>query len=762
MKKKILATLLTALLAGSALYAQQVCDSLEVSKPASMTVESLLLGKVSGVDISSETGSAVSAVSTLIRGVNSLKTSSSPLWIVDGVYLNDPADVDDPFWQFGTSTYTAQQNSLLGLNVYDIESVEVLKDISATSLYGTLGANGVIIINTRYPSKNRPIGLQWNSNLEIGSAGSTTSVSHNHTASLSGFRNNTNYYISGFYKDFSSFDAAGKDGGFRFNFRSKANSAVQIGLTASMSILSDDALNPMLPTYADIDDNSSEYRTTDGFYVIVNPFKGMSIKADVGMDYRVKRRLFWYGIATDLGASQNGALSVSTISQYCLNGGVTASYNRYFGKNRIAVEAKADAFNTEPQYKVMCGYDFFDYTLRSKGMSIASNTSTNRDNAWNGTTLGGYVRAAYDFGGMAGIDLAVREDRNNLYDEGFSTYPSGNAFVDFAKLLLPDSKVLSKAKLTAGWGRAGRDNYVPYLWMGDYTGNCPVISTDFQAFYNGFFRSVSEEFNIGGEIGLLDGRISLAAKYYSKLTDETLSFFEKGEEFGEYGHWNFTDPRLIFSENGSISNEGIEVDVCADIIKSGKFSWNVSFNGAYNINKVVSIPGTDLSFNSECDRWTNSNTVSIPAHSLVGYTLDSDGSIYDRTCDGKITMADVTDLGPIYPKYVFGASTTLRYGRFTLDALLSGRLGSSYLDVYALLQEDIVLGSQALVTPRFIKSGDCVRPTRATLSYDVPLGKFSSMAGIKVNLTAANPMPCFGYSAFPQTKSLIAGICLTF
>ncbi len=758
--KKTFFTLIFALLFGSASFAQ-VCDSLEVAKASSFTVESLLLSKVSGVDIASETGSRVSAVSTLIRGVNSLKTASSPLWIVDGIYLNDPADVDNPFWEFGTSTYTARQNSLMGFNVYDIESIEVLKDVSATSLYGSLGANGVIIINTRFPMKNRPIGVQWNSNLELGLAGGQTSISHNHTASLSGFRNNTNYYISGFYKDFNAFDADGRNGGFRFNFRSKANSVVQLGLTASMSVGADSAINPMLPTDADIDDNTSEYRTTDGFYVIVNPLKSLSIKAEVGMDYRMKRRLFWYGISTDLGAARNGALSVSTISQYSLNGAVTVAFKRWFGKNHVSVEAKGEAVNSAPQYKVMCGYDFFDYTLRSKGMSIASNTSTNRDNAWNGTTLGGYARAAYDFDSKAGFDAALRADRNSLVDEQFSFYPSANAFVDLAKIVLPDSKVLTEAKLTAGWGRAGRDNYVPYLWMGDYTNNPPVIDTNFQAFYNGFFRSVSQEFNFGGEFSFLEDKVSFAAKYYAKQTSENLRFFEKGKEFGVYGHWAFTDPTVVLSEDGGISNEGVEIDLSAELLKDKDLLWTVSFNGAYNINKVTSIPGTDNAFNPACDRWTNSNAVSLPAHYLVGYTLNDDGTYYDRTGDGKITQADITGLASIYPKYVFGLSTTLRWRALTFDALLSGRLGASYLDVAALLAEDTP-PIQSLVTPSVIKSADCIRPTRATLAYDIPLGRFSNLAGLKVSLTYADAMPLFGYSAFPETKSFIGGICLTF
>ena len=122
----------------------------------------------------------------------------------------------------------------------------------------------------------------------------------------------------------------------------------------------------------------------------------------------------------------------------------------------------------------------------------------------------------------------------------------------------------------------------------------------------------------------------------------------------------------------------------------------------------------------------------------------------------------MTTLAAIYPKYVFGLSTTLRYKRLTFDALLTGRLGASYLDVAALLAGDTPPTYYNSVTMDVIKSADCVRPARLTLAYDIPLGRFSDLAGLKVNLTAANAMPNFGYSAYPQARSLVGGICLTF
>ncbi len=86
-----------------------------------------LAGKVSGLDITRESGSAGSSPTILLRGNRSLTASSSPLFIVDGI----AADGID------------------NLNPNDIESIEVLKDASSTAIYGAAGANGVIIVTTK-------------------------------------------------------------------------------------------------------------------------------------------------------------------------------------------------------------------------------------------------------------------------------------------------------------------------------------------------------------------------------------------------------------------------------------------------------------------------------------------------------------------------------------------------------------------------------------------------------------------------------------
>jgi TonB-linked SusC/RagA family outer membrane protein len=96
-----------------------------------------LQGRIAGVQITQNSGAPGGNVSIRIRGVNSINGSSEPLYVIDGV-------------QFSAGSNDANAPSPLSqINPNDIESIEVLKDASATAIYGARGANGVILITTR-------------------------------------------------------------------------------------------------------------------------------------------------------------------------------------------------------------------------------------------------------------------------------------------------------------------------------------------------------------------------------------------------------------------------------------------------------------------------------------------------------------------------------------------------------------------------------------------------------------------------------------
>lgn len=104
-----------------------------------------LQGRMAGVNITSSSGEPGSAVNFNIRGSNSVFSAGSPLFIIDGVQIDIS---EDEVASSGVGS-VAPMNPLATINPQDIKSVEVLKDASATAIYGSRGANGVIIITTK-------------------------------------------------------------------------------------------------------------------------------------------------------------------------------------------------------------------------------------------------------------------------------------------------------------------------------------------------------------------------------------------------------------------------------------------------------------------------------------------------------------------------------------------------------------------------------------------------------------------------------------
>ena len=106
----------------------------EVKKVAAGNALESVQGKVAGVDIVRTSGSAGARPAVTIRGNRSINANNSPLYIIDGIQYDNYQDI----------------------NVNDIESMEVLKDASSTAIYGSRGANGVIIITTKKGASGKP------------------------------------------------------------------------------------------------------------------------------------------------------------------------------------------------------------------------------------------------------------------------------------------------------------------------------------------------------------------------------------------------------------------------------------------------------------------------------------------------------------------------------------------------------------------------------------------------------------------------------
>lgn len=112
------------------------------------TPEQLIQGRTAGVQISTQTGEPGSGIQVRIRGTNSVRSNNNPLFVVDGIPLTGGSSSMANVPDIGAGSQSPK-NPLSFINPNDIESISILKDASATAIYGSRGANGVVIVETK-------------------------------------------------------------------------------------------------------------------------------------------------------------------------------------------------------------------------------------------------------------------------------------------------------------------------------------------------------------------------------------------------------------------------------------------------------------------------------------------------------------------------------------------------------------------------------------------------------------------------------------
>ena len=125
--------------------------SSDMEKLPVTSFEKALQGLSPGLQIASVSGQPGSSTQVRIRGIGSMSASSTPLYVIDGVAI-EAANLSEVA---NTSKYGTSANPLSNLNPNDIESITILKDASAASLYGSRAANGVILITTKQGKKGQ-------------------------------------------------------------------------------------------------------------------------------------------------------------------------------------------------------------------------------------------------------------------------------------------------------------------------------------------------------------------------------------------------------------------------------------------------------------------------------------------------------------------------------------------------------------------------------------------------------------------------------
>jgi TonB-linked SusC/RagA family outer membrane protein len=118
-------------------------------------IDQMLQGRVSGVQVQANSGAPGAATSIRIRGASSINNSNEPLYVIDGIPMSGAGVSTVGFSWSGGSNGQSVANPLASIAPSDIISMDILKDASATAIYGAAGANGVIIVTTKRGNKDK-------------------------------------------------------------------------------------------------------------------------------------------------------------------------------------------------------------------------------------------------------------------------------------------------------------------------------------------------------------------------------------------------------------------------------------------------------------------------------------------------------------------------------------------------------------------------------------------------------------------------------
>jgi len=740
----------------------------------SENVYDLLAGKLSGVRVSGTDGNPNSMQSITVRGGGSpIRSLSCPLFVVDGVILDNAVNCSqDAFWQYGESAYTSILDPLAFLSVYDIEKIEVLKDQSATALYGSRGAAGVILITTR-KGNDRKFHAQWNSDVTV-----TPGVSHSHSVNIGGSTENLQFNLSGFFRDIDrNIENLGSTySGGKASIQSSGNSSVNFGANSIFVI--GNSSNPMATAcfgnpsqgyamrdetafetelngwYDDYDDHNKEIRSLNSVYLDIALGHFVKWKTEAGVDFRKNSRVIWFGNGTLFGQQNNGAAAQTSSSIFSYNASTAFSYGQYLAqKHLIKANLLADVSGNVNSYNTMNGVNFFTHELRGNGLSLMQCEKKLHSFATDYFNFGSTLSAGYDYDSILGVNGGLRAELTPKYDDRVQLYPFADAYLDVSRAFFAGSKGVSTLKLNGGFGVSGSQVAMPYELCSSYiTGSYPAVEYGAEPYHKGFNRIVSTGWHLSAEAGFADDRILVAASFYdSRVADtfEILSFGSKGDVY-----WKESPRSTLHTFASSFHKRGVEVDLNASAVKCKNFTWDISANLSYETNVFTEIAKEDLM--GACvggGICANMNITGQPMGTIIGYVQGEDGNLKDVNRDTKITKADKVILGNSLPDLYGSLGMNFRFYGISVDMLFRGTVGHDLVNLNAMTE-----AGASEVTSAYVEDADWLRLSRLSIGYDIPLN-LKWLDDLNVNISAMDLFTLTPYSGWnPDVNSYGPGM----
>ncbi len=472
----------------------------------------LLQAENAGVSVSTTDASPGAAAELLVRGISSIRTSQQPLIIVDGVamissmdsginpwnlkypYTNQSgadkfqdASLDNLYRPLDGSDYQLPVNLLLGLDINTIESISVLKNSSATAIYGSRGANGVIVITTRSPLHaiqrrdvvfSTSVGVSivgkqldflspaaWSSyhedlngvpyhtatpGIDWQKALYSPAVTTTNRLELSGSNSRTSYSFDMMYSlDNGVIEGTKQEqlalstmvnrrisrifkGGTSFTL---ARSAVDLTQTTALlgsqsaigsiaAIPYEGAVGNPVDFVRDYDDHSSLWRILPRGYLTGNFGQYVSLDINGGVDVLIQERQRWAGNGTEVGLANNGIASIADYDRLNYDVNATLAIKPVSNdRHNLNIRLGGSYFGKRMMQESVQGIDYFNHSLRAEGVKLANQTSKMFHSVLNTQNYGVSADLSYSFKKRYEVRGGLRMDRRIDLDNDFQYYP---------------------------------------------------------------------------------------------------------------------------------------------------------------------------------------------------------------------------------------------------------------------------------------------------------------------------------------------------
>ncbi|MEP6991829.1 MAG: SusC/RagA family TonB-linked outer membrane protein [bacterium] len=782
--------------------AQQTLQGSTIAEAQRSNFINALEGRVAGVTVNSTSGVPGASTSITIRGVSSISSSNQPLFIIDGLPIDNKTLNTSVLGSDAPGSATAFNNRgvdftnrAADIDPNDIESLTVLKGPEAASLYGIDAANGAIVITTKR-GKAGQNSLLYTNSIRIQHVRGEPLVQRtyqpNGTLSLFGangsymyfgapYADTTTFYdnIGGFFRTgvaqthnlaFSGGAPDGKityrvAGGVdrnegvipnsrynRINLTGASSGQVTSWLGADLSMQYTNAVNDQ-PLKGDNgplvgllvwpgNDNAADYlspagtrrRVTalgggaevDNPYFSVNknnvnsknnriltnltftftPVSWASLKTQIGSDYYANQNLLLRHPESVTGINYGGILdqadditrnltSQTTLNILPQHVGQHFTLSGFVGNSIYDQGSNVDA---------LVGQSFLDPNF------VSVNNTSNRFSRTTTTKrrlVGLYGQASLDFEHYLYLNVTGRNDWTSTIPRPNNSffYPGVNASFVFSDAF-PSLQRFMTGRVRAAYADAGRDappyadrpslQYKSTSYGGygyDFWGPNPNLKPEFK-----------KEYEFGTELSFLHDRLGVDATYYKSQTrDQIVQNIRESYATGF----------ILFNLNGaSTENHGVELVLRGTPVQRSNFSWDILANFDKHHGQTVSLPN-NLPESYVSDTWLYGNVRNGTEPGLSTESLT--GLFYIRNKDGKLIIDPTTGL-PIRsntfidagydrtPKYTVGLSNTVRYGPFTLDALVNFRHGGAIFNATQSFLYNHGLSTESLDrnTPRII------------------------------------------------------------